>query len=234
MEACRPPSGNEMTPTAEPTALDGWNLTPDMLERLPEAMFEIAAGDGPLRERIAATRVLLAMDKQNITRATKTGARPPLVQLIHEDLPEPMCEEFEQDEPRPFDPPPEETYIGTGHPTDADRLPATASCTAESIGPNRARPGSDGDESLPDSARSGDAAGEEEAADELGEVHPEDLARTFMATQSRGHSTRRGELSECVSITSRGDPIRDPNRFGESSIRCRCGWARPPPFSLMA
>ena len=223
MDADAPPLGNEMTPTAEPTALNGWNLTPEMLERLPEVMFEITAGDGPLRERIAATRVLLAMDKQNITRATKTGARPPLVQLIHEDLAEPVCEEFEQDEPRSSDPPPEETDIGTRHPTDADRLPTTASWPAESSNPGQASLGSGGDESLPDSARSGDAAEEERAAEELGEAHPEDRARALMATQSRGHSTRRGELSECVSITARGHPIQAPNRFGESSIRCRRG-----------
>ena len=221
-----------MTSTADLAALNEWNLTPEMFQSLPDLMFAIAAGNGPPRERIAAARVLLAIDKQNISRAAKKGALPPIVEIVHMDLHEPVCEEveeFEQDEPWPSDLFPEETDIGISHPTDAGQLSTIASCPAESIGPDRASLSPDGDESLPDSARSGDAAGEEEAADELGEGHPEDLPCASMATQSRGHRTRRGELSNCVPITARGHPIQDPNGFGESSIRYCRGWPRPPP-----
>ena len=223
------PSGNEMTPTADLAALNEWNLTPEMFQSLPDLMFAIAAGDGPTRERIAAARVLLAIDKQNISRAAKKGALPPIVEIVHMDLPEDVCEEFEQDEPSPSDLFAEETDIGISHPTDAGQLSTTPSCPTESIGPGRASLSSDGEESLPHSARSGDATREEETADKVGEAHPEDLPRAFTATQSRGHRTRRGELSNCVPITARGHPIQDPNGFGESSIRYRRGWPRPPP-----
>ncbi len=72
-------TSEEMTTRTRKTASKDWVVKPEMFERLPQLMFDIAAStDKASRDRIAAARMLVLMVQQERARrkAEPTAARP--------------------------------------------------------------------------------------------------------------------------------------------------------------
>lgn len=76
-----------MTAKITTSVFKGWEVTPEMLKRLPELMFELAGkAEDSSHDRAAAARILVAMTRQENDRAN--AENPAGYPAVPVDLPE--------------------------------------------------------------------------------------------------------------------------------------------------